>query len=347
MCNAFAQNSCDVTLFAYIDPDFVIDDVLKYYDVNNRFKIIPLKKSRLPFAGIRNGLFMAYKAGRIKADIVLGRDLKACFFGAMFRQKVYFEIHAPIIESGKVDHILFRWMMKLKGFQKLVLITQALDRYYKKNYPTINGKTLVLPDGADKVDHQSIRDIVIKKQDKINIGYTGHLYAGKGMEIIAELLKRCPFAHFHIVGGREEDIAKWNYLTEYKNVTFYGYVNPSEVKHYIAEFDIVLLPNQRKVSSNAGRDIGSWTSPLKLFEYMAMGKPIICSDLEVLKEIARHGENAYLCDPDKIETWVEGINILTNDPKFAQRIAHKAQSEFENNYTWGSRANHVVQDFLR
>src|SRR5690606_34528442 len=126
---------------------------------------------------------------------------------------------------------------------------------------------------------------------------------GKGMEIIAKLVPRCTFAHFHIVGGRDEDLEKWNHLTRYENITFYGYVNHSDIKNYISEFDIVLLPNQRNVSSNAGRDIGQWTSPLKLFEYMAMGKPIICSDLEVLKEVAKHNINAYLCDPDDINCW--------------------------------------------
>ena len=310
MCNALVQNGCDVTLFACLEDQYTADDVLKYYDVKNTFSILPLKRSSLPFAGLRDGLYMARQALKIKPDIVLGRNLYACYFAALLRQKVFFEIHSPANESGFFKHLLFKQMIKRKSFQRLVLITYTLRQYYESHYKETENKILVLPDGADIVDLNKVSSPGIKKRDKVNIGYTGHLYPGKGMEIIAELVPRCPFAHFHIVGGRETDLVRWQHLENYGNITFHGYINHGEIKNYIAEFDIVLLPNQRHVGSNAGRDIGRWTSPLKLFEYMAMGKPIICSDLKVLRVVVQHNRNAILCNPDNIDEWVNAIRIL-------------------------------------
>jgi len=347
MCSALVQRGCDVTLFAFVDKAYSREDILAYYDIKYKFKIKSLR-SRIPlFSGLWNGLYMAFSSLIISPKFILGRDLKACYFGALFGQKIYFEIHAPIDASSMINNRLYKWMVKKKSFQKTVLITKSLQRYYEENYPETTNNILVLPDGADKVNASEITRLKVRKPDKINIGYTGHLYAGKGMEIIAELLPRCPFAHFHIVGGREEDVLMWNYLEKYENITFYGYVDHASIKNYIADFDIVLLPNQRVVKSNAGKDIGRWTSPLKLFEYMAMGKPIICSDIEVLKEIAKNLENSLICNPDDINEWVNAIQLLSTDTQLAQKLGEMARSDFESNYTWSHRAFRLIEDFER
>lgn len=344
MCNALTAEGYSVVLFAYIDGNYSVEDIFKYYDVKHKFKIINCYNRKVPFYSVFNSFLMAFYSFRIKPDFVIGRDIKACFFSSLLGLKTYFETHGPIKESGRVNHFLFKRMMKLKSLQKLILITHSLKDYYLNKYPFSSSKLLVIPDGADEIVQKDIISINIRKENMLNVGFTGHLYTGKGMEIISELIPTSLFAHFHIVGGRESDIEKWSYLNEYSNVTFYGYVNHSKVKNYLSEFDIVLLPNLKKVDSNAGRNIGDWTSPLKLFEYMAMGKPIICSDLPVLREVMVNDHNCILCNPNNIDEWSEAIKNLGTNPQLSKRLGIQAKDDIATLYSWQKRARRIISE---
>ncbi len=347
MCNAFAQLGHKVTLFAYVDKSFTVDEVMDTYQVEHRFNIVRLKQYRIPFYATINSLFgVFYACWKLRADLIIGRDIKACYFTTLLKRNVYFETHGPIVESGRLNHHIFKRLIRSKHLIKLVLITNSLRNYYANKYPQVQNKILVIPDGADEVRENSITKIDIKKNDKLNVGYTGHLYPGKGMEIIANLVKLCPNVHFHVVGGKEEDIKRWkSALTTQKNITFHGFVNHKEVNNYISEFDIVLLPNQKVVGSNAGRDIGNWTSPLKLFEYMAMGKPIICSDIAVLREVVIHNQNAILCDPENVTEWKKAMEFLRDNPRMAKKIGEFAKLDFKKNYSWARRAKKILDDY--
>ena len=194
------------------------------------------------------------------------------------------------------------------------MLQNSLKEKYLTEYPQIKNKIGVLPDGADPTDFDLYKKLDVKRYNKLNVGYTGHLYKGKGMELIAEIVKQCPFAHFHIVGGKEKDIIYWKQkLSKFKNIAFHGYQEHSKIPNYLECFDVVILPNQREVRSNADKNIGQWTSPLKLFEYMAAGKPIIASDLPVLKEILTHKRNSILCPPDDVNCWKKNLLELRDN----------------------------------
>jgi glycosyltransferase involved in cell wall biosynthesis len=93
-------------------------------------------------------------------------------------------------------------------------------------------------------------------------------------------------------------------------------------------------------------DHASWMSPLKIFEYMAAGKPIISSDLAVLREILVHEENALLCDPDDIEGWVNSVDRLRRDPQLMLSLATAARYQFDVRHTWEKRAAAVVAPLI-
>ena len=98
-----------------------------------------------------------------------------------------------------------------------------------------------------------------------------------------------------------------------ENLHYHGFVSHSETSQYLCAFDILIAPYQNHVSTYGGDiNIAQWMSPLKIFEYMSAGKPIISSNLPAIKEILQHGETALLCDPDNIDEWVENIENLKN-----------------------------------
>jgi glycosyltransferase involved in cell wall biosynthesis len=114
--------------------------------------------------------------------------------------------------------------------------------------------------------------------------YTGHLYRGKGVETLVEAAKRLNI-NVYCVGGYDKDINRVKQKVGHPdNVTFTGFVDPAEIPVYQTAADILIAPYTE--------DSRPWVSPLKLFEYMGAGRPIVASNREVLQEILTDGKNA-------------------------------------------------------
>jgi glycosyltransferase involved in cell wall biosynthesis len=111
----------------------------------------------------------------------------------------------------------------------------------------------------------------------------------------------------------------------------------------MCDMDVLLLPNQDKLMV-MGEDIGKFTSPLKLFEYMASGRAIVASDLPVIREVLDEN-SAYLADSSDEKMWLEAIKSIRKDPADAERRALKAKKEAEK-YTWKSRAARMIGNAL-
>jgi glycosyltransferase involved in cell wall biosynthesis len=81
---------------------------------------------------------------------------------------------------------------------------------------------------------------------------------------------------------------------------------------------------------------------MKMFEYMASGVPIVASDLPVLQEVLRHGENALIARCDDPADWAEKLRGLLADPDLRVRLSRAAQEDLARSYTWDARARHVI-----
>ena len=120
---------------------------------------------------------------------------------------------------------------------------------------------------------------------------------------------------------------------------FHGHVSPEAVRTQLAEAAVAVLPLTRELISS------SFTSPLKLFEYMAARVPVVASDLPSTREVLSDGVNAVLVEPDNPTALAGGIQRVLNDPGLGDRLAEKAAEEVAG-YTWERRAERIVR-FLR
>ena len=82
-------------------------------------------------------------------------------------------------------------------------------------------------------------------------------------------------------------------------------------------------------------------SPLKVFEYMASGKPIICSNIEVLREVLEHRRNCILCDPENINEWIDAIKLLGSNQDLAKLLSSNAMNDLKSKYSWKKRATSI------
>lgn len=349
MCHAWACHGNEVTLIAKNTNACVkgIRSVYHFYGVSHNFKIIKYPYKAFPGSGRLYNLLLPFFAFG-KFDIVYTRAIYPAFWYCLFKKTIAFEIHEPFNTKNRWLSILFDFILKSGKVSKWVVISAALKNYLKLQFSISEDNIIMAHDGADLFP-ENIEPKPLTGDFKI--GYVGSLLAGKGMELIIPLSKRCPIFTFHIVGGHVKDVDKWRTQLEVgqKNVIFHGFVAHADTPAFIISFDVLIAPYQESVHvkrSNNSNNIALWMSPLKIFEYMSSGKPIISSDLPVLKEVLRNKKNAILNDPININDWSNSLVELKKDECLRKDLGSQAKKDFLNKYSWSSRAK-VILDSLK
>jgi len=345
MCQAFAKNGHEVTMIVQnkknIEPG--VDDVYKFYGVEQCFGIKKLPRFPVKGETYIYGMIAALIARKMKPDLVYGRSLHGCYASAALCMPVVFESHVPV--KGFLKKNMFSLLIRNKNFKRLIVISDALQRYYADNHPNTEDCIMVAHDGSD-LPRYGEETHIKTDSPRLQVGYTGQLYKGRGVELMARMAPKCPWADFHLIGGMEADVAYWrNQCKELSNMTFYGYMPPSQVGKYQQGFDVLLAPYQRSVNVyGSANDTAQWMSPLKIFEYMSTGKAIICSDLPVLREVLTHEKTALISTPDRQEDWIKALERLHRNAELRKRLGVAAREEFQAKYTWKSRASRVIYD---
>ena len=108
-----------------------------------------------------------------------------------------------------------------------------------------------------------------------------------------------------------------------------------------AACDVLLMPYQRAIAVSSGGDTAAFASPMKAFEYMAAGRPILSSDLPVLREVLNDG-NAVLLDPQEVDAWQAALKSLVGDEPRRIRLGEAARRGAAR-YTWLERTRRALE----
>jgi len=167
--------------------------------------------------------------------------------------------------------------------------------------------------------------------------YTGHLYAWKGVDTLAQVAGRLSAGTLvYFVGGTDADLKRFG--DAYKNVStirLVGHRPHAEVPYWQAAADVLVLPNTGKETIAK-----YYTSPMKLFEYMASGRPIVASDLPSIRELLNE-HNALLVPPDDADALAEGIRRVLMNVREGDTLAARARADVET-HTWEVRAKRIL-----
>jgi glycosyltransferase involved in cell wall biosynthesis len=351
MCGALARLGHDVTLVAKTGANGAnganraraVDDFAFYGVEPGSFRLEKLPRPERKGGGAVYAAAMAQRlaAHRRRADLVYCRDPWGGATAALLRLPLVFEAHG--LPGGRFQRALWRQMTRSRGFVAMVAISDALRRDIQAEGLLPGRDCIVAHDAAD-VPVRRAAAAARPSGSRPRVGYVGNLYKGRGMELLIEVARRMPDVQFDVVGGSESDIARWRATRPPANVAFHGFHPPSSLGAFYAGFDVVVMPHSREgVLGAAGlSDISRWTSPMKMFEYMASGVPLVASDLPVLQEVLRHGENALIARSDDPADWMEKIRGLLGDAELRERLARTAQEDLVRDHTWDARARHVV-----
>jgi glycosyltransferase involved in cell wall biosynthesis len=377
MCEAFAKLGLNVILirpFYFELARYNEEAIRDFYDIEERLPIKTLptllslskpvkgrglqRKNLIPFIGGTSMLFATWYycfwqllSGQFATrTIIYSRNVNATMVLLYLRRRwfpqkpvnIFFEIHSLDQQRPKK---FFRQI--LKECDGLISITSSLKSAIIDKYGITEDTIFVAPDG---VKGKRLTEPSFSQKDArflLNIPshyakiilYTGQILPGKGVEVFIEAASKFDEdVLFLIVGGTEEQIVHLRKTTaadRLRNVQFKGFFPPRSIPMCQAAADILVLPN----TSNSM--ISNFTSPLKLFEYMTTGKPIVSSDLPAIKEILTDGENAVLVKAGNAKALASGIRRLLMDETLAEKISLQAQIDVHQ-FTWERRAQNIL-----
>jgi glycosyltransferase involved in cell wall biosynthesis len=171
--------------------------------------------------------------------------------------------------------------------------------------------------------------------------YVGRLDGWKGAQTLCEAAQfLSDTIQVIVVGGEPHQVE--SFKSRYPKILFLGFVPYEKIAHIQAAADVLVLPN-------TGKDAVSqkFTSPLKLFTYMASGKPIVASDLPSIREVL-DDQACYFVTPDDVQALAQGVEHVLRDTDAAQKAARA--KTLVTSYTWDMRAQKIlaaIQSYAR
>jgi glycosyltransferase involved in cell wall biosynthesis len=225
----------------------------------------------------------------------------------------------------------------------------CISRSLIEDYAAAGARRELLHWAPDGVDLQRFEPAVDPADARARLGlpgaarivcHAGHLYPGRGIEETVEALRSLPGVLLLLAGGEPGDIERIRAFAAERGmgdrVRLDGIVPNGKVPLYLRSADVLVMPYTSRTATVRAM------SPLKMFEYMAAGRPIVATDFPSVREILRDGENALLTEPDNADALARGLKRALDDRVFAESIALRAARDVKA-FTWEERARKILE----
>jgi glycosyltransferase involved in cell wall biosynthesis len=267
-----------------------------------------------------------------------------------YRMPVFLEVNSPYSyqkhtfdESVYYNRLLRLFERKICRDATWVIAVSTPLKQFMISAGVPERKIIVMPNGVDtEMFHPAIDGQQVRKrlgiEQKTVIGFTGILRPWHGMDLLLQAFQQIcrtrSDLHLLIVGDGpircdlEKTVAK-NGLSG--KVTITGRQVHEMVRDFVAAMDIAVSPLST-----------FYASPMKIIEYMAMGKALVAPDTANIRDIVTHEEDGILFCPQKVDDLVRKLLFLIEDCHLRVTLGLKARSKIESRYTWQQNARHVV-----
>jgi glycosyltransferase involved in cell wall biosynthesis len=361
-CHALARAGHDVALAVRADTHRPSRDAFEFYGAP---RLDGLRIHQLPLVGPPAARRLAYLgwaleiASRRDADVVFTRDLGVASallrLPRQLRPPLVYESHGLAAAVGaQLGELLSTGRNASSAKQRRLGRRERRVWQTADGYVTITArlaeelagafgpraKVATVPDGARVDPARAFHPL--PAGPRFVAGYAGHLYPWKGVDVFVRALSMCPEVEGLIVGGHpgEPDLARVQALAGALDVDtrirFTGLLPPSRVAEQLVATHAVVLPNVETSLS------ASFTSPLKLFEYLAAGRAIVASDLPAFREVLTGSVSALLVPAGDPAAMAAALAALRDDRALAERLARGAFA-LAGEYSWEARARRIVE----
>ena len=342
MCEAFSELKNNVKL---ITTNASSGNIFNFYKIKTKFnfkRIQNFKKFPLGFKFYLFSFFSIIEGLKFKPDIYITRNFFTCFLLIILNKKVILELHHGLETESRIVRLIVKNFnfLNSKHLLKLIAITNYVKKDYETKYLVKSDKIIVLPSGSSIKENYKFSPI----KKKLNIGYLGSLYKSRGLGLIIKLAKIDPQNSYYVYGNKKQLKLSINKRIE-KNLYLNDYIAYKKIPEILLKMDLLLMPytSSITVAGDVG-DITKYTSPLKLFDYLSAGRPIICSNFEVLKEIIDDNKNAiFVKNYQNVFAWKKEIIKLSNQFE-KMKIISKNNYNLSKKYSLRKRAKKILKE---
>ena len=286
-----------------------------------------------------------YTRDLVLADLALRLSTVPLIYEAHTVAAVFAEEHGHLYGAdrapspAKLSRLDKRERRVCRDAGGVVTITGALLKALEDRHGKI-ASSRVVPDGSRLPEKLPAFEGV---HSPARVYYIGQLYPWKGVDVLVEAMRHVNGAELVIVGGLppERDLDRVKRLAaslSLDRVRFRGFVPPPELPAERANADLFVIPILDSTTARL------FTSPLKLFEAMASGRPVVASDLPSIREVLTHEENSLLVPPGDARALAAAIERLLGDRDLPRRLASRAFEDVKA-YSWDRRAE-AISRFL-
>lgn len=352
---AFASRGVDVTLIVPKRKNQITDNSFSYYSLKNNFSVayipvIDLFESKLPHVIAFWISIISFSFGTLrflyrrstKEDVIYSNEIQPLFFTSFIHRNCFYEMHDfPESKLNLFGFFLKRikWVL-VHNQWKLDKLSEIFPGIGIKNN---SQKFICEPNAVDilafdiSLSKEEARNKLGLPLDKKIFLYTGHLYGWKGVDVLAEAMNNLSDKYLAIfVGGTEEDIRKFKAKYSADNIKVVGFKKHNEIPLWQKAADILVLPNTATKAISA-----FYTSPMKLYEYMASRRLIVASDLPSIKEIIDES-SAVLVKPDDPVVLAKALSDYSNIETYKYNSYTDKAFARVTEHTWDKRAQRIT-----
>ena len=341
MCEQFAAHGSDVALYVPTRRHGIKDDPFTYYGIMRNFSLHKLwatdflgtkERSRVAFALDQLSFLFSVLLKNFHGQTLYTRDYQVALFARA--RRIVLEVH----NIPKRSFLFFRAVSRSA---KIIVISNGLkSTLIERGVPA--EKIAVAPDAVDLSEFNGIPSREIWKRYGVDplkkeiVLYTGHFYGWKGAETLAEAAEYLPHnVEVVLMGGIDQELAHFQKKYVGSRVHVIGFQPREQIPGLLMSSDVLVLPNSAKpkISSH-------YTSPLKLFQYMASGVPIVASDLPSIREILTD-EMVFWFTPDDARSLAQQITSALERKEESRRKAALARENVKK-YTWDARTAAIL-----
>jgi starch synthase len=198
--------------------------------------------------------------------------------------------------------------------------------------------SLMLPE----LTRDEARDRLRLPRDRALVVYTGHVGPKKGIDALIRLAAQLPETTFVVVGVDEQSSDRRSIqglaaMHGASNLLLVPRVPLTDVSAYLYAADVLIVPPTDEPLKRFRRTV----LPMKLFSYLAAGRPIVAPDLDDTREVLVDGVNACLVSPTSVQSAAERMRALLGDRALQERLSLAAR-ESSRSLTWTARAERIV-----